>query len=185
MIVEFGSFVLILALALAALQTGLAVAGRMRRSPVLTGASEGAALACAGAVALAFGALILAFIVSDFSVANVAANSHTDKPLLYKVAAAWGSHEGSLVLWCLVLTGFGAVLARAKGLPFGVKASAVATQGGLGVMFLAFAVLTSNPFARLDPAPVQGQSLNPLLQDPALAIHPPFLYLGYVGLSVC
>ena len=185
MIVEFGSFVLVLALALAALQTGLAVAGRVRRSPVLTGAAEGAALACAGAVALAFGALILAFVVSDFSVANVAANSHTDKPVLYKVAAAWGSHEGSLVLWCLVLTGFGAVLARAKGLPFGVKASAVATQGSLGVMFLAFAVLTSNPFARLDPAPVQGQSLNPLLQDPALAIHPPFLYLGYVGLSVC
>ncbi|KQS55312.1 cytochrome C biogenesis protein CcmF [Brevundimonas sp. Leaf363] len=185
MIVEFGSFVLILALALSVLQTGLAVAGRVRRSPVLTGASEGAALATAGAVALAFGALILAFVVSDFSVANVAANSHTDKPLLYKVAAAWGSHEGSLVLWCLVLTGFGAVLARARGLPFGVKASAVATQGGLGVMFLAFAVLTSNPFARLAPAPVQGQSLNPLLQDPALAIHPPFLYLGYVGLSVC
>jgi cytochrome c-type biogenesis protein CcmF len=184
-IVELGAFALILALALAALQTAMATAGRLRRSPVLAGAAEGAALACAVAVALAFAALILAFAVSDFSVANVAANSHTDKPMLYKVAAAWGSHEGSLVLWCLVLTGFGAVLTRARGLPFGLKASAVATQGLLGVLFLAFAVFTSNPFERLDPAPFQGGSLNPLLQDPALAFHPPLLYAGYVGFSVC
>ena len=185
MIVELGGFALILALALAMLQTGMAVAGRLRRSPVLAGAAEGAALAGAVAVALAFAALIAAFAVSDFSVANVAANSHTDKPMLYKVAAAWGSHEGSLLLWCLVLTGFGAVLSRARGLPFGLKASAVATQGVLGVLFLAFAVFTSNPFARLDPAPFQGASLNPLLQDPALAFHPPLLYCGYVGFSVC
>ena len=185
MIVELGAFALTLALALAALQTGMAVAGRLRRSPVLAGAAEGAALACAVAVALSFAALIQAFAVSDFSVANVAANSHTDKPMLYKVAAAWGSHEGSLLLWCLVLTGFGAVLTRARGLPFGLKASAVATQGLLGVLFLAFAVFTSNPFERLDPAPFQGGSLNPLLQDPALAFHPPLLYLGYVGFSVC
>ncbi|MGZ9100983.1 MAG: heme lyase CcmF/NrfE family subunit, partial [Brevundimonas sp.] len=163
----------------------LAAAGRLRRSPVLAGAAEGAALAAAGATAVAFAVLIFAFAASDFSVANVAANSHTDKPMLYKVAAAWGSHEGSLVLWCLVLTGFGAGLARARGLPFGLKVSAVATQGALGVMFLAFAVFTSNPFARLDPAPFQGGSLNPLLQDPALAFHPPLLYAGYVGLSVC
>ena len=185
MIVELGAFALILALALAALQFGMAVAGRLRRSPVLAGAAEGAALASAVAVALAFAALIYAFAVSDFSVANVAANSHTDKPMLYKVAAAWGSHEGSLLLWCLVLTGFGAVLTRARGLPFGLKTSAVATQGLLGVLFLAFAVFTSNPFERLDPAPFQGGSLNPLLQDPALAFHPPFLYAGYVGFSVC
>jgi cytochrome c-type biogenesis protein CcmF len=184
-IVELGAFALILALVLSVLQTGMAAAGRLRRSPVLAGAAEGAALACAGVVALAFAALILAFAVSDFSVANVAANSHTDKPMLYKISAAWGSHESSLVLWCLVLTGFGAVLARARGLPFGLKASAVATQGLLGVLFLAFAVFTSNPFERLDPAPFQGGSLNPLLQDPALAFHPPFLYAGYVGFSVC
>jgi cytochrome c-type biogenesis protein CcmF len=184
-IVELGAFALILALVLSALQTGMAVAGRLRRSPVLAGAAEGAAIAGAGAVAVAFAVLIWAFAVSDFSVSNVAANSHTDKPMLYKVSAAWGSHEGSLVLWCLVLTGFGAVLSRARGLPFGLKASAVATQGFLGVMFLAFAVFTSNPFARLNPAPFQGNSLNPLLQDPALAFHPPLLYLGYVGFSVC
>ena len=184
-IIELGGFALILSLALAALQTGMAAAGRLRRSPVLAGAAEGAAMASAGAVAVAFACLIWAFAVSDFSVANVAANSHTDKPMLYKVAAAWGSHEGSLILWCLVLTGFGAVLSRARGLPFGLKASAVATQGFLGVLVLAFAVFTSNPFARLDPAPFQGASLNPLLQDPALAFHPPLLYAGYVGFSVC
>jgi len=184
MIVEFGSFCLVLALALSALQTGLSAAGRMRRSPLLAGAAEGAALAAAAAVALAFGALIFAFATSDFSVANVAHNSHTDKPMLYKVAAAWGSHEGSLVLWCLVMTVFGAALTRARGLPFGLKASAVGVQGALGTLFLAFAVFTSNPFERLNPAPVQGASLNPLLQDPALAFHPPMLYLGYVGFSV-
>jgi len=184
-IVELGSFALILGLALAVLQTAMAAAGRLRRSPVLAGAAEGAALAGAVSVALAAAALVWAFAVSDFSVANVAANSHTDKPMLYKVAAAWGSHEGSLLLWCLVLTGFGAVLSRARGLPFGLKTSAVGTQGLLGVLFLAFAVFTSNPFARLDPVPFQGNSLNPLLQDPALASHPPFLYAGYVGFSVC
>ena len=185
MIVETGAFALILALVLAALQTVLAVAGRLRRSPVLAGAATGAAIGAALAVAVAFAVLIQAFAGSDFSVSNVAANSHTDKPMLYKVAGAWGSHEGSLVLWCLVLTGFGAALARARNLPFGLKTSAVAAQGFLGLLFLAFAVFTSNPFARLDPAPFQGASLNPLLQDPALAFHPPFLYAGYVGFSVC
>jgi cytochrome c-type biogenesis protein CcmF len=184
MIIEFGSFCLVLALALSVLQTGLSAVGRMRRSPLLAGGAEGAALAAAGAVALAFGALIFAFATSDFSVANVASNSHTDKPMLYKVAAAWGSHEGSLVLWCLVMTVFGAALTRARGLPFGLKASAVGVQGALGSLFLAFAVFTSNPFSRLDPAPIQGASLNPLLQDPALAFHPPLLYMGYVGFSV-
>jgi len=183
-IVELGAFALILALALAGLQTAMAAVGRLRNSPVLAGAAQGAALASAAAVALAFAALIFAFVTSDFSVANVAANSHTDKPMLYKVAGAWGSHEGSLVLWCLVMTGFGGALARASGLPFGLKTSAVGVQGALSSLFLAFAVFTSNPFARLDPAPFQGASLNPLLQDPALAFHPPLLYAGYVGFSV-
>jgi cytochrome c-type biogenesis protein CcmF len=130
-----------------------------------------------GHVAVAFAALMHAFVVSDFSVANVAANSHTEKPLLYKVAGAWGSHEGSMLLWCLVLTGYGAAMAW-----FGatcrraLRAYAVATQGALGVMFLAYTVFASNPMARLVEPPVEGRSLNPLLQDPALAIHPPFLY---------
>ena len=185
MIAEFGAFALALALALSLMQAGAAGAGRILRSPVLAGAGEGAAVASTIAVALAFGALIWAFVTSDFSVSNVALNSHTDKPLFYRVAGAWGSHEGSLLLWCLVMTAFGAVLALGRGLPFGLKASTVAVQGGLSALFLAFTVFTSNAFTRLDPAPVQGASLNPLLQDPALAIHPPMLYLGYVGFSVC
>ena len=189
MIVEIGAFALLLAFVLSVLQAVLSGVGRRLSSPVLAGGGQGAAIASALAVAVAFGALIHAFITSDFSVANVAANSHTDKPMLYKVAGAWGSHEGSLLLWCMVMTGFGAFLARARteggtGLPFGLKASAVAVQGGLSALFLAFTVFTSNPFARLDPAPFQGASLNPLLQDPALAVHPPLLYLGYVGFSV-
>jgi cytochrome c-type biogenesis protein CcmF len=183
-IVEFGAFALVLALALSVLQTGLATVGRARRSPLLAGGADGAAMASAFAVTLAFAALIYAFAVSDFSVENVARNSHTDKPMLYKVAAAWGSHEGSLVLWCGVMAVFGAILARARGLPFGLKTSAVGVQGALTTLFLAFAVFTSNPFNRIADAPVQGNSLNPLLQDPALAIHPPLLYLGYVGFSV-
>jgi cytochrome c-type biogenesis protein CcmF len=186
---ELGAFALALALALSALSTACCGLGRWRNSPVLAGAGEGAMIAAAAAVALAFGALILAFVTSDFSVANVAGNSHTDKPMLYKVAGAWGSHEGSLVLWCLVMAGFGAVLARApaggSGLPFGLKASALGVQALLSTLFLAFAVFTSSPFERLDPAPFQGASLNPLLQDPALAFHPPLLYGGYVGFSVC
>ncbi|MFN4296117.1 MAG: heme lyase CcmF/NrfE family subunit [Brevundimonas sp.] len=185
MIAEFGAFALALALALAVLQAAASGAGRLLRSPVLAGAGQGAAFASAGAVTVAFGALIWAFVVSDFSVSNVALNSHTAKPLFYRVAGAWGSHEGSLLLWCLVMTAFGAVLGLGRGLPFGLKTSAVAVQGGLNAMFLAFTVFTSNAFTRLDPAPVQGASLNPLLQDPALAIHPPMLYLGYVGFSVC
>jgi cytochrome c-type biogenesis protein CcmF len=184
MMVEFGAFTLALALALSVLQAGLATAGRLRRSTVLAGASHGAAIACAGAIAVGFAVLIFAFATSDFSVANVAANSHTDKPMLYKIAGAWGSHEGSLLLWCLVMAGFGAALTRARGLPFGLKTCAVAVQGGLTALFLAFAFFTSNPFERLNPAPFQGASLNPLLQDPALAIHPPLLYGGYVGFSV-
>ncbi|HRO32145.1 MAG TPA: heme lyase CcmF/NrfE family subunit [Brevundimonas sp.] len=185
MTVEVGAYLLALALALAAAQTALSAAARGRLSPVLAGAANGAAIGCSLAILAAFGVLIHAFVGSDFSVANVAANSHTDKPMLYKVAGAWGSHEGSLLLWCLVMAVFGAALARARGLPFRLKTTAVATQGALTSLFLAFAVFTSNPFARLDSPPVQGSGLNPLLQDPALALHPPLLYGGYVGFSVC
>jgi len=193
-IVEVGAFALLLAFVLAVVQAGVSGMGRTLSSPVLAGAGQGAAIGSALAVLVAFAALIYAFMISDFSVSNVAANSHTDKPMYYKVAAAWGSHEGSLVLWCLVMTGFGAILAMAResgsvkgagqGLPFGLKASAVGTQGVLSALFLAFTVFTSNPFNRLNPAPFEGASLNPLLQDPALAVHPPLLYAGYVGFSV-
>ncbi|HEY0647379.1 heme lyase CcmF/NrfE family subunit [Phenylobacterium sp.] len=185
MIVEIGAFSLILALALSVAQVGLSAAARMRRSVALAGAGEGAALAAFAGVALAFAALMHAFVVSDFSVSNVAANSHSAKPLLYRVAGTWGSHEGSMLLWCLALTGFGAAVAGlGRDLPRGLRALTVATQGLLGTVFLAYTVFASNPLARLAEAPAEGRSLNPLLQDPALAVHPPFLYAGYVGLSV-
>ena len=185
MIAEAGAFALILALALSVAQVALSVAGRLRRSPTLAGAGEGAALAAFVAVALAFAALMHAFVVSDFSVANVAANSHSEKPLLYRVAGTWGSHEGSMLLWCLALTGFGAAAAGlGRSLPRGLRASTVAAQGVLGTVFLAYTVFASNPLVRLAQPPVEGRSLNPLLQDPALAVHPPFLYAGYVGMSV-
>jgi cytochrome c-type biogenesis protein CcmF len=184
-IAEFGAFCLTLALAFSVVQVGLSVMARVRRSTVLAAAGEGAALAAFAGVALAFAALMHAFVTSDFSVANVAANSHTEKPLLYRVAGTWGSHEGSMLLWCLALTGYGAVAAGlGRGLPRGLKASMVAAQGTLGVVFLAYTVFASNPLSRLLQPPVEGRSLNPLLQDPALAVHPPFLYAGYVGMSV-
>ena len=185
MIAELGAFALTLALAFAAAQLALSAVGRWRRSTVLAAAAEGAALASFAGVALAFACLIHAFVTSDFSVANVAQNSHTEKPLLYRVAGAWGSHEGSMLLWCLALTGYGAAaVAFGRSLPRGLKASMVAVQGGLGTVFLAYTVFASNPLARIATPPVEGRSLNPLLQDPALAVHPPFLYAGYVGMSV-
>jgi len=185
MIAEFGAFALILALAFAIAQLALSAVGRARRSTVLAAAGEGAALASFIGVALAFACLVYAFVTSDFSVANVAQNSHTEKPLLYRVAGAWGSHEGSMLLWCLALTGYGAAaVAFGRSLPRGLKASMVAIQGGLGTVFLAYTVFASNPLARVAMPPVEGRSLNPLLQDPALAVHPPFLYAGYVGMSV-
>ncbi len=185
MIAEAGAFALILALALSIAQVLLSVAGRVRRSAPLAGAGEGAALAAFLAVAAAFAALMHAFVVSDFSVENVAANSHSAKPLLYRVAGTWGSHEGSMLLWCLALTGFGAAVAGlGRDLPRGLRAMTVATQGLLGTVFLAYTVFASNPLARLLTPPAEGRSLNPLLQDPALAVHPPFLYAGYVGMSV-
>jgi cytochrome c-type biogenesis protein CcmF len=185
MVAELGAFALILALTFSVAQFALSAAGRRLRSAPLAAAGEGAAVAAFVGVALAFAALVHGFVVSDFSVANVAANSHTDKPMLYKVAGAWGSHEGSMLLWCLALTGYGAAAAvLSRNLPRGLRACMVATQGALGTVFLAYTVFASNPLARIPAPPVEGRSLNPLLQDPALAIHPPFLYAGYVGMSV-
>ena len=185
MTAEFGSFCLVLALALSLAQVVLSAAGRIRGQAILAGAGEGAAAGAFAAVALAFACLMYAFVVSDFSVANVASNSHTAKPLLYKITGVWGSHEGSMLLWCLALTGFGAVVAlTGRGLPARLKASTVAVQGALGAAFIGYTTLASNPLLRVAQPPVEGASLNPVLQDPFLAIHPPFLYSGYVGMSV-
>jgi len=185
MIVELGSFALVLAFALSIAQVALSAAGRLRGSAALTGAGEGAAAGAFVGIAAAFAALIHAFVTSDFSVANVAANSHTAQPLFYKFTAAWGSHEGSMLLWCLALTGYGSVVAlTGRGLPWKLKASTVMVQGCLGVLFIGYTVFASNPLLRVAMPPVEGASLNPLLQDPFFAIHPPFLYSGYVGMSV-
>ena len=185
MIAELGEFALILALALSIAQAALSALAAGRRSRGLQGAGEGAAVGAALAVAIAFFTLMSAFIRSDFSVANVAANSHTAKPLLYKIAGVWGSHEGSMLLWCLALTGYGAAVAlTGRALPTRLKSLVLAVQGGLGVLFVGYTALASSPFVRLASPPVEGNSLNPILQDPFLAIHPPFLYSGYVGFSI-
>ena len=149
------------------------------------GLAEPAALLQLMAVGLSFAALTYSFVVSDFSLMVVADNSHSLKPMLYKVAGVWGNHEGSLLLWALILALFGAACAVFGGnLPATLKARVLSVQGMISVAFLLLLVFTSNPFLRLAEPPMDGADLNPLLQDPGLAFHPPFLYLGYVGLSM-
>ena len=185
MIAELGAFALLLAFVLSIVQAGASAAGRFRRDAGLRGTGEGAAIGAFLAMAVAFFALMYAFVTSDFSVSNVANNSHTEKPLLYKIAGVWGSHEGSMLLWNLALTGFGAaVVLGGRNLPTTLKPLVVMSQGALGALFLGYTAFASNPFLRLAHPPVEGASLNPILQDPFLAIHPPFLYSGYVGFSV-
>ena len=182
---ELGHLCLILALLAALFQAGAGLVGAHARDGALMRASGVAALLQAALVALAFAALVRAYLVTDLSVLNVYANSHAAKPLLYKLTGAWGNHEGSMLLWVLMLAALGALVAAfGRTLPDSLRARVVGVQAVIGVCFLAFALFTSNPFARIDPAPAEGTGLNPLLQDPGLAFHPPFLYLGYVGMSV-
>lgn len=183
MIAEIGAFTAMLALALSLAQGLLGLTGARHEAR----ASAAAALAQSSAwiAAISFACLIALFVRSDFTVAAVAANSHVDKPLIYKIAGAWGNHEGSMLLWSLVSAVFGAVLASTRGAQAqSLWARGVGVQGLVTAGALIYTLFLSNPFARLDPAPMQGSGLNPLLQDPALAAHPPLLYLGYVGLSV-
>ena len=185
MIVELGHFTLILALMVALVQSTLPLWGAERNNAGLMALAAPAAVLQLGLVATSFAALTWAFVVSDFSLAVVVSNSHTLKPMLYKVSGVWGNHEGSLLLWVLILATYGAAVALfGGGLPARLKARVLAVQGMIGVAFLLFLLLTSNPFWRLEFPPLDGQDLNPLLQDPGLAFHPPFLYLGYVGLSM-
>ncbi|MFN3401110.1 MAG: heme lyase CcmF/NrfE family subunit, partial [Ferrovibrio sp.] len=185
MIPELGHIALILALCLALVQGVLPLVGAARGMPGWIALGPQAALGQAVLVAFAFGCLTYAYVTSDFSVLNVAENSHTLKPMLYKVSGVWGNHEGSLLLWILILVIFGAAVAAfGRNLPATLKARVLGIQGLIGVGFLSFILFTSNPFNRLLPAPLEGNGLNPLLQDPGLAFHPPFLYLGYVGFSV-
>jgi cytochrome c-type biogenesis protein CcmF len=185
MIAELGHFLILLAFAASLAQAGAGLWGGHARDGRFAGTATASADIAALSCLLAFAALMSAYIRSDFSVENVANNSHTLKPLLYKIAGTWGNHEGSMVLWCLVASGFGVALARmSKGLRWDLRSRAVGVQGLVTASTLAYLAFASNPFVRLIDAPLQGADLNPLLQDPALAFHPPFLYLGYVGSSV-
>ena len=185
MIVELGHFALLLALCVALVQTIVPLWGAHTRNAALMAVAEPAAVIQFVLVAASFAALTYAFVVSDFSLLLVVQNSHTLKPMLYKISGVWGNHEGSLLLWVLILALFGACAAWfGNNLPPSLRARVIAVQGSIGVAFMLFMIFTSNPFLRLEIPPLDGQDLNPLLQDPGLAFHPPFLYLGYVGLSM-
>jgi len=184
MIAELGHFALVLALMVALAQSIVPMVGAMRANARMMAVAETAAAAQLALVLVAFGALTYSYVVSDFSVANVVANSNSLQPMLYKVSGVWGNHEGSLLLWVLILAIYGAMVAIfGNNLPPTLKARVLSVQAIIAVGFMAFLLLTSNPFDRVFPPPVDGRDLNPLLQDPGLAFHPPMLYAGYVGLS--
>ena len=185
MITELGHFALILAFGIALIQMIVPLVGAARGWRGWMAMAEPAATTQFLLVGFAFAALTYAFVVSDFSLQLVYLNSHSDKPLIYKISGVWGNHEGSLLLWVLILTLFGACAAWFGGnLPETLRARVLAVQASVSVAFFAFIIFTSNPFLRLAQPPLNGMDLNPLLQDPGLAFHPPFLYLGYVGLSM-
>jgi len=186
MVIELGHFALALAFAIALVQAIVPLIGAHKGWSGWMAMAEPAAMAQFLLTAFSFGVLTYAFVVSDFSLRVVVENSHTLKPMLYKVSGVWGNHEGSMLLWVLIVSLYGALAAWfGGGLPPGLKARVLAVQAAIGAAFYAFILFTSNPFERLAEAPFDGQDLNPLLQDPGLAFHPPFLYLGYVGLSIC
>ena len=185
MLAEIGQIALVLALIISALQGWLGLQGAHQNDRRAMAFADRAAVAQALLCIVAFALLAQAFMTSDFSVKLVATNSHTSKPLIYKFSGTWGNHEGSMLLWVMVMALFGAAMVWfGKALPSGLRSRAIAIQGLTTTGFLAFLIFTSNPFERLTPVPENGIGLNPLLQDPGLALHPPFLYLGYVGFSV-
>jgi cytochrome c-type biogenesis protein CcmF len=185
MIAEIGHFALILAFLTAIVQGSLPMIGAHRSNAAWMALARPASVAQLLFIVVAFAALMYGFVVSDFSIKNVADNSNSAMPMLYKVSSTWGSHEGSLVLWVLILALFGAIVAVSGGnLPPSLRTRVLGVQAWIAVGFLSFSLFTSNPFLRLDPAPLDGRSLNPLLQDPGMAYHPPFLYVGYVGFSM-
>ena len=185
MIAELGHYALVLALGLAIVQACVPIIGARSNDPVLMGVAGPTALAQFVFIAFAFGALVTCYLRSDFSVINVFENSHSLKPLVYKITGVWGNHEGSMLLWVLILALFGALVALLGGnLPARLKANVLGVQALIAVAFVLFILMTSNPFLRIADAPFEGRDLNPILQDPGLAIHPPLLYVGYVGLSI-
>ncbi len=185
MIPELGHFALILALLTAIIQGTLPMLGATMREPRLMALARPAARAQFLLVALSFGCLAWSFVANDFSVQNVASNSNSELPLHYRVAATWGSHEGSLLLWTLMLGGWSfAVTLFSRNLPAPMLARVISVMGLVSAGFLLFLLFTSNPFERLMPPAAEGRDLNPLLQDPGMVFHPPLLYMGYVGFSV-
>ena len=185
MIVEAGHFALVLALALALVNAAVPLYGHYARDARLLAVAPSVAVAGFGFTAMAFLALTYAHVASDFSLVNVVENSASTKPLIYKITGVWGNHEGSMLLWVLILAVFAAALAcGSRGMPADLRALVLCVQSWIAAAFLLFILLTSDPFARIAQAPLEGQDLNPLLQDPGLAIHPPLLYLGYVGFSM-
>ena len=185
MIPELGQFSLILALLLAALLGTLPLAGAQRRLGSWMALARPLAAGQFVFIAFAFGCLAASFVANDFSVLNVATNSNSQLPLHYRIAATWGSHEGSMLLWLLMLGSWTAAVAvRSRHLPDEMVARVLGVMGLIAFGFLLFVLLTSNPFERLFPPPADGRDLNPLLQDPGMVFHPPLLYMGYVGFSV-
>jgi cytochrome c-type biogenesis protein CcmF len=185
MIVETGHFALVLALAVALVGAVVPLLGSLVSDRRLMALGPSSAIVGFVLVATSYVALTYAHVVSDFSLANVVENSHSLKPLVYKISGVWGNHEGSMLLWVLVLALFGALVALfSASMPDDFRAAVLAVQSWIGAAFVLFILLTSNPFARLLDTPMEGRDLNPILQDPGLAIHPPLLYLGYVGLSI-
>ena len=180
---EIGQLALCLALALSLTLAGSGLSGARAPAALARRVASASALGMLVFVALAFSALTYASIVSDFSILNVAQNSSTMKPLIYKITGVWGNHEGSMLLWVLVLSIYTATIVFARRANERMTSAALGVQGLLAAAFLLFILLTSNPFTRLDPMPFEGAGLNPLLQDIGLAVHPPILYSGYVGLS--
>ena len=178
MIAEIGHFALVLALFAALAQASVPMVGAARGEPGWMALGVPAAIAQFALLLVAFAALTHGFVTSDFSLKIIATNSNSLKPLIYKISGVWGNHEGSMLLWVLILALFGSMVALfGRNLPPTLKARVLSVQALIGVGFLLFILLTSNPFDRLFPAPVDGRGLNPLLQDPGLAFHPPILFL--------
>src|SRR5215207_1322300 len=185
MIAELGHYALVLALVLALIQACVPLYGAQRNDTALMSVATSTAVVQFCFVAVAFAALVACYLRSDFSVVNVFENSHSAKPLIYKITGVWGNHEGFMLLWVLILSVFGALVATFGGnLPARLKANVLAVQAWIAAAFYIFILATSNPFLRIATPPLEGRDLNPVLQDPGLAIHPPLLYFGYVGFSI-
>ncbi|MBR0848707.1 heme lyase CcmF/NrfE family subunit [Bradyrhizobium diazoefficiens] len=185
MIAESGHYALVLALALALIQSVVPLVGARLNDAALMNVARSAALAQLLFVGASFAALVMLHVTSDFSVANVYENSHSMKPLIYKITGVWGNHEGSMLLWVSILALFGGMVAAfGNNLPLSLRAHVLAVQAWIASAFYLFILVTSNPFLRILNPPIEGRDLNPVLQDIGLAVHPPMLYLGYVGFSI-